>query len=95
MVIIVISKLRRNGDAPAITAAALLPADYYFTANDAGSHTFTNGVTLMKVGNQSITAIIIGAPGINGSANVTVSATTIAMQFKVSAPSRSFRPTTP
>lgn len=74
--------------------AAALPADYYFTANDAGSHTFTNGVTLMTPGSQGITAIVIGAPGINGSANVTVDAA-IAMQFNLGAPSRSFLSTAP
>jgi hypothetical protein len=54
--------------------AAVLPPLYYFNANDAGSHTFTNGVTLMTVGNQSITATVIGAAGLTGSAKVTVSA---------------------
>lgn len=58
--------------------AAVLPGDYYFTANDAGSHTFTNGVTLMTAGSQSITATAFGAFGLNGTANVTVSATTAA-----------------
>ena len=52
--------------------AAILPAVYYFTANDAGSHTFTNGVTLGTPGSQTITATVIGAPGLNGTANVTV-----------------------
>ncbi len=62
-------------------SSAILPADYYFTANDAGSHTFTNGITLMTAGSQSITATVIGASGINGTANVTVSAATTATQF--------------
>lgn len=57
-------------------SAAVLPGVYYFTANDAGSHTFTNGVTLMTAGNQSITATVIGAPGLNGTTNVTVLAAT-------------------
>ncbi len=60
--------------------AAVLPPDYYFTATDAGSHTFTNAVTLKAVGTQSITGTIIGAAGLNGSANVTVTATTIATE---------------
>ena len=55
--------------------AAVLPPIYYFNANDAGSHTFTNSVTLMTTGKQSITATVIGASGLTGSANVTVSAT--------------------
>lgn len=74
--------------------AAVLPADYYFTPNDAGSHTFTNGVTLRTAGSQTITGTVIGAPGINGTASVTVSAAN-AMRFNVSAPSRSFRSNTP
>lgn len=55
---------------------AVLPGIYYFVASDAGSHTFTNGVTLNTPGNQSITATVIGAPGLNATATVTVSATT-------------------
>jgi hypothetical protein len=64
--------------------AAVLPPIYYFNANDAGSHTFTNGVTLMTAGSQSITATAIGAAGLTGSANVTVSATTTAARSRVS-----------
>jgi hypothetical protein len=60
--------------------AAILPPIYNFNASDAGSHTFTNGVTLMTVGNQSITATVIGAAGLTGSAKVTVSATAAAAQ---------------
>jgi hypothetical protein len=63
-------------------SAAVLPPDYYFTAQDAGSHTFTNGVTLKTAGSQSITATTIGASALNGTATVTVSAaTTAASQF--------------
>ncbi len=63
--------------------AAVLPPDYYFTVQDAGSHTFTNGVTLRTAGSQSITATTNGAPGLNGTANVTVSAVTATvMQFE-------------
>ena len=60
--------------------SAVLPADYYFTATDAGSHTFTNGVTLMTAGSQRITATGIGVPGLNGTSNVTVSLTIAAYQ---------------
>ena len=35
---------------------AVLPGNYTFTAGDAGTHTFTNGVTLKTPGTQSITA---------------------------------------
>ncbi len=69
--------------------AAVLPADYYFTPTDAGSHTFANGVTLMTVGRQSITATEVGVPGLNGTAYITVSASTAA-QLRVSEPSLSF-----
>jgi hypothetical protein len=34
----------------------VLPADYTFTAADAGVHTFTGGVTLNTLGDQTITA---------------------------------------
>jgi hypothetical protein len=67
-------------------SAAIVPPIYYFNANDAGSHTFTNGVTLMTAGSQSITATVVGAPGLTATANVTVSATSAAAQFKASAP---------
>jgi hypothetical protein len=60
--------------------AAVLPPDYYYTTNDAGSHTFPNGVTLKTPGSQSITATVVGGPGINGTANVTVSAATALTQ---------------
>ena len=53
--------------------AAVLPARYGFTTADAGSHTWTNGFTLMTPGNQTISATIYQAPGINGSATVAVS----------------------
>jgi len=52
---------------------AVLPGDYTFTPADAGSHTWTDGFTLMTPGNQTISASIFDASGINGSANVTVS----------------------
>jgi hypothetical protein len=54
--------------------AAFLPPDYYFTASDAGSHTFSNAFVLKTPGNQSITATVVGGPGINGSANIAVDA---------------------
>ncbi len=60
-------------------STAVLPADYVFTAADAGSHTFTNGVTLMTAGNQSIKATDTVASSITATAtvNVPVSAATI------------------
>ena len=74
-------------------SAAVLPADYYFTATDAGSHAFTNGVTLMTAGSQTITATEIGVPGLHGTAFITVSAPTGA-QLTASKLSHSFRQTT-
>jgi hypothetical protein len=62
-------------------SSATLPPVYYFNANDAGSHTFINGVTLRTAGNQSITATVFGASGLTATANVIVSATTSAAQF--------------
>jgi hypothetical protein len=53
--------------------AAILPSRYQFTPTDAGSHTWTNGFTLMSLGNQTISASIFDAAGINGTATVTVS----------------------
>ena len=53
--------------------AAILPSRYQFTPADAGSHTWTNGFTLMTAGNQTISATIFDATGINGTAYVAVS----------------------
>jgi hypothetical protein len=53
-------------------SAAALPIDYTFTATDAGSHTFTNGITLMTPGTQTITATATFAHSITGTASVTV-----------------------
>jgi len=53
--------------------AAVLPSDYVFTQADAGSHTFTNGVTLMTAGSQSVTATVPSSPVLTATAKVTVS----------------------
>ena len=58
--------------------AAVLPGNYYFTASDAGSHTFTNAFVLATPGSQTISGYIYFDPsmtksGINGSATITVS----------------------
>lgn len=57
---------------------AVLPGNYYFTASDAGSHTFTNAFVLATTGSQTISGYIYFDPsmtksGINGSATITVS----------------------
>jgi hypothetical protein len=52
--------------------AAILPPDYYFTAADAGSHTWANGFALSTPGKQTISGQIHDASGINGSVTVAV-----------------------
>src|SRR5439155_1466890 len=51
----------------------VLPADYTFTAADAGVHTFSNGFTLDTAGDQTITATDIVTSSIQGTATVSVS----------------------
>jgi hypothetical protein len=64
-------------------AQALLPADYTFTATDAGKHTFS--AILKTAGNESITATDTVTASLTGSQTVTVSAAAMA-GFSVSAP---------
>lgn len=63
-------------------SAAILPGNYRFTAADAGSHTFTNAVTFMTAGNQSLTATMIYAHSITGTTNITVSAASTTGQLQ-------------
>src|SRR6185437_5419617 len=53
---------------------ASVPSNYAFVAGDNGSHTFTNGVTLVTAGSQSITVNDTVLTSKTGSANVTVAA---------------------
>ena len=53
--------------------AAILPAQYQFTSADRGSHTWTNGFVLNTPGNQTISATMFDAKGINGTASIAVS----------------------
>jgi hypothetical protein len=53
-------------------SAAVLPADYTFTAADAGVHKFTNGVILKTSGARSVTATNESHSSITGSQVVTV-----------------------
>lgn len=58
--------------------AATLPANYYFTPSDAGSHTWTNGFVLVTPGSQTLSGFIyltssVTESGINGSTKITVS----------------------
>jgi plastocyanin len=51
----------------------LLPLDYPFVAADNGAHSFPGGVTLVTLGNETLT-VTDTASGITGSATVTVGA---------------------
>jgi len=51
---------------------AVLPANYTFTAGDAGVHAFTGGLTLKTAGSRSVTATDTVTASINGSQTVTV-----------------------
>jgi hypothetical protein len=53
-------------------SAAVFPGDYTFTGTDAGSHKFTNGLTLSTLGSQSVTATDKSHSSITGSQTVTV-----------------------
>src|SRR5262249_4025557 len=64
----------------------VLPGDYTFTEADGGVHTFTNGVTLVTAGNQTVTATDSLSPSITGSTTVTVNPGA-ATQLSISAPS--------
>ena len=60
-------------------SSTVLPADYTFTAGDAGSHTFAAGVTLTTPGSQTVTATDT-AQVLTGSESVTVQADTVTLQ---------------
>src|SRR5207253_3172096 len=69
-------------------SGSAVPADYNFTAGDNGSHTFTNGVTFVTAGSQTVTATDTATSSITGSATVTVNAVAGTItHFSVSAPS--------
>lgn len=52
----------------------VLPADYTFTAGDQGVHTFVGSVSLVTVGDQSLTVTDTADPTITGMTTVTVDA---------------------
>ena len=54
--------------------AAALPGDYAFTVGDAGTHTFSAGVTFKTAGDRSLEAADVSTPGIAGSLAVIVDA---------------------
>src|SRR5204863_2037252 len=55
-------------------AGSAVPGDYTFTLADAGVHTFTNGVTFVTSGTQTVTATDTVTSSITGSAKELVSA---------------------
>jgi hypothetical protein len=57
-------------------AGVVLPANYTFVAGDNGAHTFTNGVTLVTSGPQTITATDTSNGTINGTTSINVTTTT-------------------
>ncbi|MBW8854670.1 MAG: hypothetical protein JF604_10185, partial [Bradyrhizobium sp.] len=65
----------------------VLPIDYTFVpATDMGTHTFTNGATLVTAGNQTITATDTVSSSISGTSNTINVSAGAASQFAVSAP---------
>src|SRR5262249_35503070 len=62
-----------------------VPGNYPFVAGDNGTHTFSNGVTFVTAGSQSVTAADTATSSITGTATVTVSPAA-ATHFTVSAP---------
>src|SRR5439155_1507851 len=71
---------------PDAGARSSAPANYTFTAGDNGVHIFAAGVTLVTVGNQTVSATDTVSGSITGTSNsITVSAA-VATHFTVSAP---------
>jgi hypothetical protein len=64
-----------------------LPPDYSFGPSDQGSHTFAGGVTLVTLGNQTVTAADTASSKLKSSATVNVQPAGSASHFTVSAPS--------
>src|SRR5262249_10902877 len=68
-------------------AAGVLPADYTFTAADAGVHIFTNAITLKTEGNDTVTATDKTTSSITGSQSRTVRR--VATHLSITAPASS------
>jgi hypothetical protein len=75
------ARLSTNDPAAGVT----LPADYTFTAGDAGVHTFTGGVTLLTAGARTVSAANVGTNWPLAAGPVTVHAAAAA-QLTASAP---------
>jgi hypothetical protein len=67
-------------------SGVVLPPNYAFQTSDKGSHTFTNGVTLVTLGNQTVTATDTNNSSVTGTATVNVTAPQSATHLSVSAP---------
>ena len=67
--------------------AAGLPINYLFVAADAGTHVFTNGVTLKTVGSQSVTATDTGDASITGAQTGLVVTAAAAHDIVITGPS--------
>ena len=57
-------------------SGVVLPADYTFTSGDNGTHTFTNLVTLITAGPQTVTVTDTTTSSVTGTAAITVTAAT-------------------
>jgi hypothetical protein len=68
---------------------AVLPANYTFTSGDAGSHSFSSGVTSKTAGSQSVSVSDTVQTAATGSATVTVSAASPAKLAFTQQPSNS------
>ena len=64
-------------------AQASLPANYTFVAGDAGTHAFSNSVTLKTAGNQSVTATDTVTTAITGSQGGILVTAGVATQLSV------------
>ena len=65
----------------------MLPADYTFTATDAGTHTFAGGVTLKTAGSQSVTATFTADGTVTGSQSGIAVSAAAADHLSLSGPS--------
>ena len=66
--------------------ASALPANYTFVGGDNGVHIFTNGVTLVTVGNQTVTATDTVTGSINGTSGTIAVGAAAASTLTVTAP---------
>ena len=68
-------------------AGFVLPSDYTFVAGDAGSHTFTNGVTLVTTPSQTVTATDTTTPSFTGTVTEAVNPAAAASFTVITQPS--------